>query len=170
MQIQEIIQEIKTTIDSWHSENLKWFEYDTILDTKDDIVNVIKKLAFHDYCGWHFIEGYQDTNKNNIQFVYDGGLEHNKYRNACMEKIDEFFYSLQKNSGSYNSEGFGSIFDRIINDYIKYIHLKESNDPRAEDFYKQIEFLENALNQLYSEIITGTRRITIFRKFKSSGY
>jgi hypothetical protein len=169
IKIQEIVQEIKITIDLWHSKNLKWFEYDTILDTTD-ITNIIKKLAFHNYCGWHFIEGYQDTNKNNIQFVYDGGLEHNKYRNACMEIIDEFFYLIQKNSGIYNSEGFGSIFDRLINDYIKYVHLKETNDSRADDFYKQIVFLENALEQLYNEIIIGTRRITIFKKFKSSGY
>ena len=87
-----------------------------------------------------------------------------------MEMIDEVFYKLQKNEGNFNSEGFGSIFDRFINDYIKYLHLKESNDIRSDYFYKQINFLEISLEQLYKEVLDGSRKITIFKKFKLSGY
>jgi|APGre2960657404_1045060.scaffolds.fasta_scaffold01442_2 hypothetical protein len=167
--IKELILNIKKTIDDWHSNNLKNFEIEKNFDENNPSC-LIKKLAYHNYCGWHLIEEYQNSNKNTIQFVYDGGLIHNKDRNNCMEMIDEFFYKLQKNEGNFNSEGFGSIFDRLINDYIKYLHLKQSNDIRSDSFYEQINFLETALEQLYKEVLVGSRKITIFKKFKSSGY
>lgn len=167
--IKELISNIKKTIDDWHSDDLKNFDLKSDFDTSD-LFLLIKKLAYHNYCGWHLIEEYQSSNKKTVQFVYDGGLKHNKDRNSCMEMIDEIFYKLQKNEGSFNSEGFGSIFDRLINDYIKYLHLKESNDLRSVDFYKQIIFIEIALEQLYKEVLDGSRKITIFKKFKSSGY
>jgi len=170
MDIKQLIDNIKVTIDKWHNANLGYFEYEESNFNVSDINSLIEKLAYHDYCGWHFIEGYQTSNKDFIRFVYDGGLEHNKHRNACMEMIDELFFSIQKNTGTNNSEGFGSIFDRLINDYIKYIHLRDSHDDRYHNLSPQITFLENALIELYQEIISGTRKITIFRKFKSSGY
>ena len=167
--INELILNVKKTIDDWHSNNLKSIEIEKNFDV-NNLSCLIKKLAYHNYCGWHLIEEYQNSNKKTIQFVYDGGLGHNKDRNNCMEMIDEVFYKLQKNEGNFNSEGFGSIFDRFINDYIKYIHLKESNDIRSDYFYKQINFLEISLEQLYKEVLDGSRKITIFKKFKLSGY
>lgn len=167
--INELILNVRKTIDDWHSNNLKNFKIKKNFDVNNPSC-LIKKLAYHNYCGWHLIEEYQNSNKKTVQFVYDGGLIHNKDRNNCMEIIDEFFYKLQKNEGHFNSEGFGSIFDRLINDYIKYLHLKESNDIRSDSFYEQIKFLEIALEQLYKEVLVGSRKITIFKKFKSSGY
>ena len=167
MIIKKIISNTKNLINEWHTEDKKWFSSNL---NNLDIQNSVNKLAFHNYCGWHFIEEYQNKNKEIISFVYEGGLEHNKNRNECMEKIDEFFDKIQLKTGGFNSEGFGSIFDRIINDYIKYLHLKENNDTRAELMEDQIYFLEKAAEQLYTDITCGQRQIKIFKKFKTRGY
>lgn len=167
--ISKLISITKDNILAWHNQGLKWFDFKSQYQ-EQDIRSTIERLSFHNYCGWHLIEEYQNSNKDTVSFVYEGGLHHNRERNNCMERIDLHFYSLQKHTGAFNSEGFGSIFDRHSNDFVKLLHLNELGDPRANEFEKQIAFLENAIEQLSNDIITGQRQVMIFKKFKVKGY
>ena len=167
--IQSLINNIKQQCFEWHSQNLLWFEHPKFnLNSLEDLTT---KLVYHNYCIWHFIEGYQDPNTQKVNFVYLGGLEHNRYRNDTIELIDNIFINnSQINQGPYNSETLGSILDRISNCVIKIAHLKENNDDRVKLIETQLEFLTNCAIELFSDMQIGKRQITNFSRFKTSGY
>jgi|APGre2960657373_1045057.scaffolds.fasta_scaffold159465_2 hypothetical protein len=166
--ITEAISITKENLDLWHKENKTWWEFEFSQD--DLLVYNCVKLAYHDYATWHMIERYQSNDANEVKFIYEGGLEHNKYRNECIQNIDEYFYKFQSNAEVFNSEGVGTIVDRFINDYLKYIHLVEDSDERATQLEFQINFSITSAEKLVQEMIDGTRSIIIFKKFKTSGY
>jgi hypothetical protein len=166
--ITEALSITKEFINSWHKEDRTWWEFD--YQKNDILIYNCVKLAYHDYATWHMIERYQSNDVSEIKFIYEGGLEHNKFRNECMQNIDEYFYSFQSNTEIFNSEGVGTIVDRFINDYLKYIHLIEDNDERSSQLEFQINFSITSAEKLVQEIINGTRSIIIFKKFKTSGY
>ena len=130
----------------------------------------LQKLAFHDYVVWHYIEEYANQDKKVVQFVYEGGLKQNKMRNEAMEKIDSFYVSMQENTGTFHSEGMGNIFDRLINDYLKYIHLVQDFDDRSKLLVAQMEFTKTCLEALDQDIRNGAKQIMVFQKFKTKGY
>jgi hypothetical protein len=162
---------LKKTIeamDSWHDQNLTWFEYDD--EENESLLFLTRKLAFHNYCNWHFTEMYNHDSQEFVMFVWEGGLKHNVMRNLFMEKIDTYFVNKQTSEGDYNSEGMGSIIDRYTNDYLKYLHLRSENDERAPQLLPQIEFLKNASVNLEKDLFSGKKRIIIFKKFKTKEY
>jgi hypothetical protein len=167
--IQSLINNISQQCSDWHSQNLLWFEHHEFdLQSLKDLTT---KLVYHNYCIWHFIEGYQDPNTQKVNFVYLGGLEHNRYRNDTVELIDNIFISkYQIGQGLYNSETLGSILDRISNCIIKIAHLKENNDSRVSLVETQLEFLTNCAIELFDDMTLGKRQITNFSRFKTSGY
>jgi hypothetical protein len=158
----------KVNLDTWHAEQRTWWEFE--FSQEDELVFNSVKLAYHNYATWHMIERYQTNDAKEVKFIYEGGLEHNKYRNLCIQNIDEYFYKYQTNTEVFNSEGVGTIVDRYINDYLKYIHLLENNDDRASQLEFQINFSKSSAEKLVQEMIDGTRSIIIFKKFKTSGY
>ena len=167
--IQSLIDNIELQCSTWHSKNLLWFEHSEF--NLDSLKDLTTKLVYHNYCIWHFIEGYQDPDTQKVNFVYLGGLEHNRYRNDTIELIDNIFISnYQINQGPYNSETLGSILDRISNCIIKIAHLKETNDNRIKLIETQSEFLTNCAIELFSDMQLGKRQITNFSRFKTSGY
>ncbi len=167
--IQSLVKNIKQQCSKWHSQNLLWFEHPEFnLELLEELTT---KLVYHNYCIWHFIEGYQDPDTQKVNFVYLGGLEHNRYRNDTIELIDNIFISkFQINQGPYNSETLGSILDRISNCIIKIAHLRESNDDRIGLIETQLEFLTNCAIELFNDMQSGKRQITNFSRFKTSGY
>jgi hypothetical protein len=54
---------MESKINEWHVKNLTWFSYDPNFDNTD-ILELCKKLAYHNYCIWHLIEGYKDPDTN----------------------------------------------------------------------------------------------------------
>lgn len=163
MNIKELVFEIKITLDNWHNQNKTyWDNHD--FDPKS-LSSVIEKLAYHNYCGWHLHELYFENLKRNI---VDGSqiTQHNRYRNQCMEVVDSFFCENQNTEAKYHSEGFGSIIDRIINDYIKYLHCLEIQDERSESLKKQVETLIEVADELQEEVLLGQKQIIIWKRFK----
>jgi hypothetical protein len=156
------------SMDKWHNEILTWFDYDE--EENDSLFSLIRKLAYHNYCNWHFTEAYNHDSHDVVRFVWEGGLGHNNFRNMFMEKIDTYFVNKQTSEGDFNSEGMGSIIDRYTNDYLKFIHLTSENDERAPLLLPQIDFLKNASLTLEKDLISGKKRIIIFKKFKTKGY
>ena len=161
------IDTITKSIDAWHADNLKIFDYD---NENDDLENLLTRLSYHNYVAWHLIEEYQNDDAGVVKFVYDGGLYHNPRRNLCMQKIDEIYVNLQTPTENFNSEGMGSIFDKLSNDYIKLLHLIENEDERQSLLVEQVNFYKKCLNKLHTEILNGTTNIIIFQKFKINGY
>jgi hypothetical protein len=167
--IQSLVKNISNQCEKWHFQNLLWFEHTEFnLQSLEDLTT---KLVYHNYCIWHFIEGYQDSDTQKVNFVYLGGLEHNRYRNDTIELIDNIFISKhQINQGPYNSETLGSILDRISNCIIKIAHLKETNDSRTTLIETQLDFLTNCAIELFDDMQVGKRQITNFSRFKTNGY
>jgi hypothetical protein len=91
---------------------------------------------------------------------------HNVYRNQTMEMIDAFYTTDQNADAKYHSEGFGSIIDRIVNDYIKYLHCVEYSDVNAEGLLNQVEILTDIAADLEEEVLSGTKQILVWKKFK----
>ncbi len=163
MEIKEIIKEIFIVLDKWHDLDYKiWDDY---YEDNNDILYVVQKLAYHNYCGWHLHELYFENIKKNI---IDGSVitDHNKKRNTCMESIDNYFTKNQNTEAKFHSEGFGSIVDRIVNDYIKYLHCLEYNDQRSEKLLYQVQLLTKIANELFDEVKNGTKQIIVWEKFK----
>ena len=167
--IQKLIENITNQFLEWHCKNFIWFDEPKFDPTS--LKDLSAKLLYHNYCIWHFIEGYQDPDTQKVNFVYLGGLEHNRYRNDTIELIDNIFISnYQIDHGQYNSETLGSILDRISNCIIKIHHLKQNNDNRFKLIETQSEFLINCASELFSDMQCGKRQITNFSRFKTSGY
>lgn len=168
--IKELVEIMKSVVSQWHSEDLTWFDQEFNSTTAGSIEELSKKLSFHNYCIWHFIEGYKDPDTNRVNFVYLGGLEHNQLRNQTIELIDDFFISKQINTGDFNSETIGSILDRICNLIIKIKHLEDINDSRIESLQKQLDFLISCADSLFVDMQIGKRQILQFSRFKTTGY
>jgi len=166
--INEIISNIHKSAQEWHEQNLRWFEFN--INDDDSLIELSTKLLYHNYCIWHLIEGYSDPDTGKVNFVYLGGLEHNKLRNETIEKMDDIFMTLQSDTGSYNSETLGSVIDRISNVIIKLLHLIESSDDRVNQLESQLDFLSKAANELYQDMVQGNRRILTIKRFKTTGY
>jgi hypothetical protein len=166
--LSEALTEACGALDNWHEQDLTWFDYDQ--EETSSIQSFCRRLAFHNYCNWHFTDAYNAEDHNYVKFVWDGGLAHNNKRNLLMQDIDEYFVSIQTENGDYNSEGMGSIIDRFTNDYLKYIHFKSDDDERAPLLIPQIEFLKSAALNLERDLLSGQKRIIIFKKFKTKSY
>jgi hypothetical protein len=166
---QSSIELVISTLDKWHKNNSVFFDFESNFDI-GSFQYWLQKLAFHDYEGWHYIEEYANQDKKVVQFVYEGGLEQNKMRNEAIEKIDSFYVSIQDNTGTFHSEGMGNIFDRLINDYLKYIHLVQDFDERSKLLVAQMEFTKTCLESLDQDIRNGVKQIMVFQKFKTKGY
>lgn len=161
------INSVLDQLNSWHNSNFKIFELDNELD---DLENLVIRLSYHNYIAWHMIEEYKNSDTDVVQFVYNGGLLHNAKRNHCMQKIDEIYVNIQKSCDNFNSEGMGSIFDKLTNDHIKYLHLVENKDDRQSLLLSQVNFHKKCLNKVHDEILKGNLNIIIFQKFKINGY
>ena len=166
---QSSIDIVLSTLDKWHQNNNIFFNFES--NFKSGTFEFwLQKLAFHDYEGWHYIEEYANQDKKVVQFVYEGGLEQNKMRNEAIEKIDSFYVSVQDQTGVFHSEGMGNIFDRLINDYLKYIHLVQDFDERSKLLIAQMEFTKTCLDNLDKDLRKGVKQIMVFQKFKTKGY
>jgi hypothetical protein len=163
LNIKELVFEIKTTLNNWHNQNKTYWDNQDF--DSDNLSSVIEKLAYHNYCGWHLHEVYFENVRNNI---HDGHMttNHNVYRNQTMEMIDAFYTTDQNADAKYHSEGFGSIIDRIVNDYIKYLHCVEYSDVKAEGLLNQVEILTDIAADLEEEVLSGTKQILVWKKFK----
>jgi len=64
----------------------------------------------------------------------------------------------------------GSIFDKLSNDYIKYLHLIENKDERSSLLEKQVSYFEKCLEKLDTDLREGYKSIIVFQKFKVNGY
>jgi hypothetical protein len=168
LDIFSMIDNLKTQILYWHINNYKIFDKNDF--DESEILSILIKLAYHDYVGWHMIEDYQNSDKEVIKFVFEGGLIHNISRNYCMQLIDEYYVNMQNENAEFNSEGMGSIFYKLANDYIKYLHLVEDNDNRSSLLETQVSFYEKCLKKLDSDIKSKNKKIIIFQKFKTNGY
>jgi hypothetical protein len=91
-------------------------------------------------------------------------------RNEAIEKLDSFYVSVQGSSDNFHSEGMGNIFDRLINDYLKYIHLVQDLDERSKLLTAQMDFTKKCLTNLDQDIRNGVKQIMVFQKFKTKGY
>lgn len=149
---------------SWHGQNLTIFDLEED-DNNDDLSLILKKLAHCNYLGWHYCEIYFENLRNKN---FNGLLitETNKSRNVQMEKIDEFFEHLQSDQGEYHTESFGSITDRLINDYIKYLHCVEYDDDRSKGLFEQINLLIEVSSKLLDDVLQGKKKLLVWKKFK----
>jgi hypothetical protein len=168
MGVVDLIRTIKSSISEWHDQDLKIFDNTEL--NNSDLQSTLVKLSYHNYIAWHMIEQYQNTDSDVIKFVYEGGLIHNSSRNFCMQLIDEYYVKVQNQNAESHSEGMGSIFDKLSNDYIKYLHLIENKDERAHLLEKQVAYFENCLEKLDYELKNGKKSIIVFQKFKVNGY
>lgn len=168
MEITGLIQLLKSSINQWHDLDLKIFENNDYNNL--NLESSLIKLSYHNYVGWHMIEQYQNADNDVVKFVYEGGLFHNSSRNFCMQVIDEFYVNIQNPDAEPHSEGMGNIFDKLSNDYIKYLHLIESKDARSNLLEKQVNYHENCLMKLHKQIKEGDKSIIVFQKFKVNGY
>ena len=163
MKISSLIANVLNTLKKWHTLDLKFWDnhhYDCT-----DINNVIENLAYRNYCGWHLHELYFENLKRDI---VDGSqiTQHNLFRNQCMEVVDSFFSENQNTEAKYHSEGFGNIIDRIINDYIKYLHCLEIQDERSESLKQQVEILIQVADELQEEVLLGQKQVIVWKRFK----
>lgn len=166
IEIKKVVCDLKNVIETWHSENLDCFdekEYDL-----EDLSSLVQKLAYHNYYCWHLLENYELDTKENVSFVWESGVYHNKSRNVCMQNIDQIYVNIQNEESEYNSEGMGSMFDKFTNDFIKYLHLVSLQDERSESFKKQVDFHQNCIEEISNKICNGNKRIIVFQKFKIS--
>lgn len=164
--IESVTNSLKTAIENWHTQDLGCFdekEYD-----QNNLSDIVQKLAYHNYYCWHLLENYELDTKENVSFVWESGVYHNKSRNTCMQNIDQIYVNIQNETSEYNSEGMGSLFDKFTNDYIKYLHLVSMNDERCESFKKQVDFHETCIRDISNKICEGNIRIIVFQKFKIS--
>ncbi len=163
MKISELIANVIIKLKYWDSLDLKFWDNHPL--DYNDINSVIENLAYRNYCGWHLHELYFENLKRNI---VDGSqiTQHNRYRNQCIEIVDSFFCENQNTEAKYHSEGFGNIIDRIINDYIKYLHCLEFQDERSESLIKQVEILTQVADELQEEVLLGQKQIIIWKRFK----
>lgn len=168
MDIADYIKILKSSILNWHNQDLKIFENLDLNNT--DLESTLIKLSYHNYVTWHMIEEYQNADNDVVKFVYEGGLRHNSARNFCMQEVDQHYVDIQNCDAESHSEGMGSIFDKLSNDYIKYLHLVENKDERASLLEKQVLYFENCLTKLDSDLRSGKKSIIVFQKFKVSGY
>lgn len=164
--IKDLLSVMKTTVETWHSEDKTWFNCE-FPDTPEGLVT---RLAYHNYCGWHFIEGYKNPDTGLVLFVYDGGIEQNRMRNEVIEKLDTVFAAMQVGTGPFNSETLASLVDRISVLYIKICHLREDHDSRMSGVVAQTERLEKCASELMDDMVTGRRQIEVLQRFKTSGY
>lgn len=162
--IDNIVAEVKKYAEKWHSEGKELFEFDCQPSETPEYYAV--KLLHHNYLIWHYIDLYKSPDSNTVLFVYDKGIEHNRYRNETIERLDDILCSLQKGTGKINSETIGSVIDRLGIHYIKFLHLRDAGDGRAELVFKQFEVLFTCAKELMEEMISGQRRCLPFNRFK----
>lgn len=157
----QIIESVKTHADKWHREDKKIFDFDEKIESEAEYYAI--KLLHHNYLIWHYIDLYKSPDSNQVLFVYDKGLEHNKYRNDTIEKLDEVLCKFQKETGKLNTETVGSAIDRLGIHYIKFLHL---NDERAKEVKQQFETLSECIKELMQDMESGNRRCMVFSRFK----
>ena len=162
--IERIIESIKTSAEKWHADGKEIFDLDRTEDGSPEYYAV--KLLHHNYLIWHYIDLYKSPDSNTVLFVYDKGIEHNKYRNETIEKLDEILCKLQQGSGKINTETIGSAIDRLSIHYIKYLHLKTAKDSRYLKVLQQFYILVGCVNELMEDMIAGNRQCLVFSRFK----
>lgn len=162
--IERLVESIKSHAEKWHSEGKEIFELDVPTDTTPEYYAV--KLLHHNYLIWHYIDLYKSPDSGTVLFVYDKGIEHNRYRNETIEQLDSALCEMQKGSGKINTETIGSAIDRMGIHYIKYLHLRDSKDSRASTVLQQFCILVGCINELMEDMVTGDRQCLVFSRFK----
>lgn len=156
----------------WHKED-KQFEQERIMPT-----STVPELIFR----LHWINGaiwYRENiaRTEDVLAVFEAKRKidrHNQLRNNLIEAIDEQIIKDQNPEAPYNSEGIGSILDRISVTVLKIYHLGEilRNKPQEGLETKlmavrdQLMFLTEQLQILSEQIQSGQRRIRVFRQHK----
>jgi hypothetical protein len=168
--ILKVFEVMKVRVKEWHDKGLTWFNLAEYVPYEETLENLVTRIIFHNYCIWHYIEGYQDPDSGKVNFVYLGGLAHNKLRNEVIELMDEKFCAFQKGTGKFNSETLGSVIDRISVLYIKMLHMKDSNDSRLARVEKQTQTLERCACELFEDMVSGERQVEVLSRFKTTGY
>lgn len=158
------IDDVFDLLSKWHNNKLTIFDFEENIE-ENSLLHTIAKLAYYDYLGWHYCEVYFENLRNKN---FNGLLitESNKSRNLCMEQIDEYFHAIENSDGDFHSESFGSIMDRILNDYIKYLHCLEYEDNRAVDLKDQIDLLIDISINLLEDVKNGKKKLLVWKKFK----
>ncbi len=110
----------------------------------------------------------------------------NQLRNDCIEKIDDYLVSIVRQNGvkleknaKQNSETPGSIIDRLSIIALRIYHMKEQvlrtnttgdHIKRCSDkltiLHMQREDLSLSLDQLWQDIVSGKKRLKVYRQFK----
>ena len=86
---------MKTRVETWHDKGLTWFNLAEYIPYEDTLECLVTRIIFHNYCIWHYIEGYQDPDTGKVHFVYLGGLAHNKLRNEVIELMEKEVVELK---------------------------------------------------------------------------
>lgn len=129
-----------------------------------------KKYSNQNLLAWYLYKGWLSDwkmNSNDKNMVFEGtkeGMHVNKKRNKLLENIEHYYATKQKNKGTPTSESVASCLDRAIITYMKIINCKEKS--RKKKLQNQLDFILNCADKLYTDIMTGKRKIIVFSHLK----
>lgn len=134
-----------------------------------DDINTIS-FTYQNLLAWYLYKGWMcdwKMNSDNKNIVFQGtkeGILFNKKRNELLETIENYYTKQQKNKGMPTSESIAMCIDKAIITYMKIIHCKEKL--RKKELQTQLEFVLNCADKLYTDILTGKRKIIVFSHVK----
>jgi len=121
-------------------------------------------LHFHNFQIWHYENYCRTSDEEKIVFGKRGSVKHNKLRNDCIERLDQYFVKFQY-SGGYNSETLGSIVDKISVFFLKEKYCESEDSHRIAKL--QLVFLQDAARHLWRDMLQGRSRIRLFKSLKT---
>jgi hypothetical protein len=143
-------------LEEWHSQDLRFFPF--VSATTDPLVLNIEKLAHANYQEWHHEDvAKMSKDDGEVLNAYRMTVVENRHRSAAIEKIEQHFFDLQKETGEVCRLSILSL---------KKLHAKDVAPEKVKLLEAQIAGLLEAADNLYKGICAGTKRSLVFSHLK----
>lgn len=141
------IDTVYQVLSEWHFRDLTIFDYqDTKINLDSQCIDIIKLNAYSHYQMWHLLEGYD----------FNVGRKHNLNRNNTINWLNQFYNKYNPtNAKYYNTEGIGSLIDKININNIKYLHALDNHECNIQIISDEKNILLDCLTSLLTNMIDG---------------
>ncbi len=180
LDVVQILELHKDTVAEWHQKG--------ITNPYEGFLHLVCGQHEQNYRLWHEedIARRQDVSDSEIAAVKRRIDKLNQQRNDMIEKLDDALIAELAAQGirpapeaRQNSETPGSIIDRLSILALRIYHMQEQRsrtdvspehlqrvEQRLAVLYEQREDLATALAQLWEDILSGRKRLKVYRQFK----
>lgn len=153
--------------ETWNAEGRLFFPHPGASDTADaDFATLTLGLQYHNQQVWHYEDCGRSDDESSIVAGWRGAMEHNKFRNQCINRIDALLGHRQSAHAPLHSESLGSLTDRITILQLKQVAYRAHDAEVAAAVRSQRDELVDYAIRLAGRLWRGEVRVQAVPRLK----